>query len=342
MKQQEAGYLSPELINEFKKVYADKKSAISEHVTKVKQILENGAKSGAFRAIPISTRMKEFDSALSSLHRRQAVRFEREELRKRMLAYGGDWERYWTDRGKEWMINDWGPFENHEVMVDALHDFGGARVCVYFPDDIQKVVSFIEQCALLRIVPVTRKTRGSKDMADLRKYVQNLEDQASTSKPNPPNLGNDSSTNERPFGGYRAKHIVVELLGDAVPEWHKGSHYRVEIQITTVLMHAWSQIDHELIYKPGGNKPSIEEIRTLELLNGIVLIGEAALKQLAACTARKEKNGPRGEDVGTSQRLDIGAAKGYYTFKVGRCSFTVRNLGETLDLTVEVPPRSLL
>ncbi|KAI1136894.1 hypothetical protein F5Y05DRAFT_89970 [Hypoxylon sp. FL0543] len=339
MKQQADKHLSPKLINEFSKVYADKKSAISEHVAKVKDILENGAKAGAFRAIPISARMKEFESALSSLHRRQAARSEREELRKRILVHGGDWEQYWRDRGKAWMIDDWGPFANHEALVDALHDFGGVRVCVYFPDDIHKVVSFIKKCELLKIVPVTRKTRGSRDMADLKRYAQSLEPSSSALKHNNSNREDGSLANEELSGGYRAEHVVVELLGDAVPEWHKGSHYKVEIQITTVLMHAWSQIDHELIYKPGANKPSTDEIRTLELLNGIVIIGEAALKRLAACTTRKEDYSSRGDSASISQWA---ASEGCYTFKVGRCTFTLRNFKDTSDLIIEVPPRSLL
>lgn len=299
--------LRPELIDEFRKVYADRRSAIHEHVKKVKQILEDAMKSGIFRAIPITTRMKEFNSALGSLQRRQAARLERQELRNRMRDRGVDWEQYWKQRSKERRINDWGPFENAEDMVNALHDFGGARVCVYFPDDVEKVVCFLRQCQLVNIVQITRKTQGPTDMDDLRKYVEMLEQQSPQSIQGESRSEGEPVVAEKLFAGYRATHVVVELVGDAVPEWHTGSHYRVEIQIGTVVMHAWSQIEHDIIYKPGGNEPSDEEKGVLDLFNGIVIAGEAALKQLAARTARKEKDRSRGFNVPASNHYELGA-----------------------------------
>ncbi|KAI0380704.1 hypothetical protein F5Y04DRAFT_96503 [Hypomontagnella monticulosa] len=305
-RQTNKSQLRPELIDEFRKVYADRRSAIHEHVKKVKQILEDAMKSGMFRAIPITTRMKEFNSALGSLQRRQIARLERQELRNRMREQDVDWEQYWKRRGKERRVNDWGPFENTEDMVNALHDFGGARVCVYFPDDVEKVVCFLRQCELIKIVQITRKTQGPTDIDDLRKYVEMLEQHSPQSSQDHSRAEAEPVVAEKLFAGYRATHVVVELVGDAVPEWHTGSHYRVEVQIGTVVMHAWSQIEHDIIYKPGGNEPSDEEKGVLDLFNGIVIAGEAALKQLAACTARKEKERSKVSNVPASNHYELG------------------------------------
>ncbi|KAK6958361.1 hypothetical protein Daesc_001160 [Daldinia eschscholtzii] len=300
--------LRPELVNEFKKIYADKKSAFDVHVGKVKEILEDGSKSGAFRAIPITTRTKELNSALGSLARRQAARLERQGLRERMSKKGGNWELYWKHQRKERRINDWGPFENTESMLDALHDFGGVRVCVYFPDDVEEVVSFLKRSESIKIIQINQKTQGDADMDELRKYVEMLEHQSlSPSDQDFRDLEEKPVRSERLFTGYRATHVIAELLGDAVPEWHRESHYKVEIQIATVVMHAWSQIEHDIIYKSGDNEPSDEERGILDLFNGIVMSGEAALKQLAACNARKEKDRSRENSAIATNIYELGA-----------------------------------
>ncbi|OTB15891.1 hypothetical protein K445DRAFT_104050 [Daldinia sp. EC12] len=297
-----------ELINEFREIYADKKSAFDVHVRKVKEILEDGSKSGVFRAIPITTRTKELNSALGSLARRQAARLERRELRERMSKRGGNWELYWKRQRKERRINDWGPFENTESMLNALHDFGGARVCVYFPGDVEKVMSFLRRSESIKIIQISQKTQGTADMDELRKYVEMLEQQSlSPSDQDFQDLEEKPARSESLFTGYRATHVTVELLGDAVPEWHRGSHYKVEIQIGTVVMHAWSQIEHDIIYKSGENEPSDEERGILDLFNGIVIAGEAALKQLAGCNARKERDRSREDSAIATNHYELGA-----------------------------------
>ncbi|OTA91095.1 hypothetical protein M434DRAFT_33013 [Hypoxylon sp. CO27-5] len=276
----------PDIIDRFELIYPDKWAAMNQHVMKVKKVLEDGMGDGAFRAIPISTRIKELDSAQNSLRSRQAARMERQDLRKRMLDMKGDWDQYWKKLGQEQMINDYGPFKDQESLIHALPDFGGVRVCVYFPNDVENVVSCLEQSDKVEILQKTRKTRENKTMSELRSYVNILEQESSTS--DRPKLDDALPVGENLFPGYRATHLVVELLGDAIPKYHEKSHYKVEVQIGTVVMHAWSQIEHDIVYKPSNGEPSEDEKRLLDLFNGIVMTGEAALRQLAASTARKE------------------------------------------------------
>ncbi|KAI5921097.1 hypothetical protein F4810DRAFT_712916 [Camillea tinctor] len=64
----------------------------------------------------------------------------------------------------------------------------------------------------------------------------------------------------------------------------------VEIQVGTLVMHMWSEIEHDLIYKPldlQGDEVSDDEKRTLDLINGIVMMGETALQQLEISTTRR-------------------------------------------------------
>lgn len=47
-------------------------------------------------------------------------------------------------------------------------------------------------------------------------------------------------------------------------------------------MHAWSEVEHDLVYKPLNGNLSDEELAILDELNGLVLAGEIALERLQA------------------------------------------------------------
>jgi ppGpp synthetase/RelA/SpoT-type nucleotidyltranferase len=51
--------------------------------------------------------------------------------------------------------------------------------------------------------------------------------------------------------GYRSMHYIVTLTDDRaqMPEWQRFSGLKSEIQVRTVLQHAWAAIDHRLRYK---------------------------------------------------------------------------------------------
>ena len=53
---------------------------------------------------------------------------------------------------------------------------------------------------------------------------------------------------------------------------------RVEVQVASVLMHAWSEVEHDLIYKPLEGELSHYDVT--HMLNGLVASGEIALEQL--------------------------------------------------------------
>ncbi|MBE3128182.1 MAG: RelA/SpoT domain-containing protein, partial [Actinobacteria bacterium] len=53
---------------------------------------------------------------------------------------------------------------------------------------------------------------------------------------------------------YNARHVIVRLSENrlALPEYAKFLGLKCEIQLTTVLYHAWSEMNHDIIYKPQG------------------------------------------------------------------------------------------
>lgn len=83
------------------------------------------------------------------------------------------------------------------------------------------------------------------------------------------------------FSGYWATHYRVRLDEAKLSEAQKRySEANIEIQVASVLMHAWSEVEHDLVYKPLQGNLSEDEYAILDELNGLVLSGEIALERL--------------------------------------------------------------
>ncbi|MFZ2881865.1 MAG: RelA/SpoT domain-containing protein, partial [Candidatus Moraniibacteriota bacterium] len=68
-------------------------------------------------------------------------------------------------------------------------------------------------------------------------------------------------------GGYRATHCIFSLDASRamLPEYKKFKDLKCEIQITSALYHVWSEIEHDIIYKPGEDKKSLDELGLKDL-----------------------------------------------------------------------------
>lgn len=140
-------------------------------------------------------------------------------------------------------------YESTEDLFEDIVDLAGVRIALYFPAEREQVDGIIE-----RLFHVNEK----------KKF------------PAP-----EKTFPEKRFSGYSAMHYRVQLdsqkLGDLDQRY---THARIEIQVASILMHAWSEVEHDLIYKPLAGKLSDEEYAILDQLNGLVLSGEIALEML--------------------------------------------------------------
>jgi len=90
------------------------------------------------------------------------------------------------------------------------------------------------------------------------------------------------------FDGYHADHYRVQLRNVTPTETQSSySAARIEIQVGSVLMHAWAEVEHDLIYKPESGIPSEDENAILDELNGLVIAGEIALERLQRAVERR-------------------------------------------------------
>ncbi|KAF2491585.1 hypothetical protein BU16DRAFT_594609 [Lophium mytilinum] len=99
------------------------------------------------------------------------------------------------------------------------------------------------------------------------------------------------------FIGYRATHFLVKWKEPPseyrlkTNEDHLGS--TVEIQVTSIIMSAWQEAQHDLVYKQLNGAPSEDERQLLDMINGLAHAGEVALTQLQNCLKRRLEDGSR-------------------------------------------------
>lgn len=144
------------------------------------------------------------------------------------------------------------------MVVDDIYrdivDLAGVRVALYFPGDIDVVSKIISEL----FFEIQSKTFPSAHVNDAEEVYQ------------------------KRFDGYHAKHYRVKLGDDS-----RYSEAPVEIQIASVLMHAWSEVEHDLVYKPMSGGASKEELMILDEINGMVIAGNIALERLQSAISER-------------------------------------------------------
>ncbi|KAE8158956.1 hypothetical protein BDV40DRAFT_307431 [Aspergillus tamarii] len=142
-------------------------------------------------------------------------------------------------------------YPSKEAIQDEVSDLAGVRIAVYFAQDIERV-----QDALCERFDIElKKSYGAVDTNS---------------------IGRETSNNvlERP--GYCATHCWVYLREDEPQARDGPRRRRVEIQIVSMLRHAWSQFEHDAVYK-AQSKMNTEDRQILHALSGAIHRGERLL-----------------------------------------------------------------
>lgn len=137
----------------------------------------------------------------------------------------------------------------NDIFSDIV-DLAGVRVALYFPGEQEQVDKLIFQ------------------------LFNQLEDKKTFRE-------EDDAKRDKRFSGYSAVHYRVQLKEQDLGELDKRyAKARIEIQVASVLMHAWSEVQHDLVYKQLGGDLSDQERAILDQLNGLVIAGEISLQML--------------------------------------------------------------
>jgi putative GTP pyrophosphokinase len=122
--------------------------------------------------------------------------------------------------------------KNYSHPFEQMEDICGVRIICYFPSEIENIEKIISK--EFEIIDIVNK---------------------------------DNRNTPTQFG-YRSQHYILKIK----KEWFKTPHFRglenlkFELQVRTVLMHAWAEIEHKLAYKKFEHMP-IQFRRKFSLLS---------------------------------------------------------------------------
>lgn len=155
-------------------------------------------------------------------------------------------------------------FASRAELEESLVDLAGVRITLVFPKDVQEVKTFLENY-----------------FGHVEQRFWGLDTDGKVTEDGP---------KER-FIGYRATHFLVKwsqqwgIPGYKLQPKHIGK--TIEIQVTSIIMNAWQEAQHDLIYKELNGIPSEDERNLLAMINGLAHAGEVALTQLQICVQRR-------------------------------------------------------
>ncbi|GAD98120.1 hypothetical protein AFUA_2G12730 [Paecilomyces variotii No. 5] len=165
-------------------------------------------------------------------------------------------------------------YKTFDEIEEDMHDLAGLRIALYYPNDFKKVEDIIGNRLL--------QTKAPQDWPD-------------------PHLGphryqaldsdwSDVSGRRSRFPGYFARHYRVQLKPVDIKEPAMEGK-TMEIQLMSLLMHAWSKMHHELIYKPQLGRPLVDEDdeRLIDISSGIIIAGEQAIRQIQINIDKKQE-----------------------------------------------------
>lgn len=158
-------------------------------------------------------------------------------------------------------------YHNADEIYADIVDLAGVRVSLFFPGEQVEVDKIIRENFQISEVP--KIFTGTSNLTDKKR-----------------------------FSGYWATHYRLHLKEEGLTEHSlRFTDARVEVQVASVLMYAWSEVEHDLVYKPMQGALSEDELAILDELNGMVLTGEIALGRLQrAASARVSSAGARFEN----------------------------------------------
>lgn len=130
--------------------------------------------------------------------------------------------------------------DKYDNPIEQIKDMAGVRIIAYVESDVEKITDIIE-----------------------REFVIDFE-----------NSINKSSNMEVDRFGYRSIHYIAKFseTRSSLPEFMAYKDIWFEIQVRTILQHAWAEIEHDRNYKiKGKSLPNEKDIkRRFYLLAGIL------------------------------------------------------------------------
>ncbi|KAE8446868.1 hypothetical protein EG329_011499 [Mollisiaceae sp. DMI_Dod_QoI] len=268
-----------ELLNELKEVYNDEVSEYRRSLDIVAKDLSHVLAQKSIRHLPIASRVKSWDSIKGTAQRRQQDRVAAQKIQSMLMEKNEDWEEHF--KRYKMSKTELGYFRDRDELEHVFHDMLGARIILYFPSDTKTALSLLEDAGYENAKD-PKRMGGLADIRRLRKLHAKWLNASSITAPED-DLDLDGS--EQQFSGYGAIHLAVKIptrlqprdLGPEAQEiWARRV---VEIQVGTVIMHAWAEVEHDITYKTHGRAVTQDEKGVLDMLNGLALASEVGMRR---------------------------------------------------------------
>jgi ppGpp synthetase/RelA/SpoT-type nucleotidyltranferase len=229
------------------------------------------------------------------------------------------------DRLRDKLIqrNEEKKYSTVKSIFEDIVDLAGVRIALYFPSDREIVDETVNDLFDVK------KTKKFPESSHKPKYTKR-------------------------FSGYWASHYRVEIK-KSDKQYKRYQNTIFEIQVASVLMHAWAEVEHDLVYKPLSGGLSEEELAILDEINGLVLSGEIALERLQkAIKKRSEESNEIGDRYELTNyivnslnknylnKLKLGDTKAlnnyfktiYNTLDTNTLSKYIKNVNQSVDETI--------
>ena len=149
-------------------------------------------------------------------------------------------------------------YQSIDEIYEDIVDLAGVRVALYFPGDREEVDHFI---------------RSHFNVDQVKDFPEALQ---------------HPGAYQKRFLGYVGRHYRLRLKPETLSLVDQDlANYVIELQVGSVLMHAWAEVEHDLVYKSTEGFLSQDEYAILDELNGLMHAGEIALERLQTAVKRR-------------------------------------------------------
>jgi ppGpp synthetase/RelA/SpoT-type nucleotidyltranferase len=181
-------------------------------------------------------------------------------------------------------------YSTEAEIYSNIFDLSGVRIAVYLPSHVQKVSRLLQDAFIPRLIKVYSPTPTPVT----QNLIPDIEHRDEASKEPSALPGVRVQHITRPTG-YCATHLHVFLKPEALGGERDSTRAdaQVEIQLTSLLMHTWSEVEHDLVYKSVDGKSSEEEAEILNDINECAATGEALLRRLEESVAARNRKQER-------------------------------------------------
>ncbi|KAI0095671.1 hypothetical protein GGR51DRAFT_544832 [Nemania sp. FL0031] len=171
-------------------------------------------------------------------------------------------------------------YESVEQIEQDMHDLAGIRIALYWPNDLLKIEKLINKHF--------NEFKPPQDWPD-----PNFGPHRYPKLDGSDSMATEITGRKSRFPGYFARHYRVQMRRDC-NEYEAAMEGKVvEIQVMSLLMHTWSNMHYELIYKPVEGLPLVDgdDELLLDVSNGIIMAGEQVLRHIQTSFDKRQALG---------------------------------------------------